>query len=690
MKKIILVTLLAFCRCITASAQSNPTQILWDNYGVPHIYAKTTAGMYYAFGWAQMHNHANLLLELYGLARGRGAEYWGERWLTDDETEQRFDVMGRAAKLYAEQKPQYKAYLDAFVKGVNDYAKAHPESIGSDYKQVLPITARDVMAHMIHVLNLAFVAGGNIYASKQELKGSNALAIAASRSASHHAMLIANPHLPWFNGIYTFFEAHLNGPGFDAYGATLAGFPVLAIAFNKNLGWSHTVNTMDGSTRYELKLKDGGYLLDGAVVPFETRIVTLKIKQPDGSTKAEQLVCKTARQGPVVAERGDRAFAVRIAGLGNTRLIEQYYKMCKAANFKEFESAEKMLQMPMFNTVYADKAGHVFYLDGGDIPEKSERNFNFWHNRVDGTASKYIWTKTLPYEKLPKVFDPPGGFVQNANDVPWTCTWPLVLDYNKFPEYIAPGGDWSGGIDRNERIVHLIGNNRAISFDQLVGFKLNTGVETADRVMDDLLTAASQYPDSLTTRAADVLRKWDRRTDTASRGAILFFQWGQLMAGGFSSPFKNNWSWNAPFTTPNGLNNLKLAAENLKKAAGMVLKQYGALDVSWGSVYRFRGGGYDFPANGGPGYFGIYRTIYFSPDKDKRFSATTGDSYVAVTEFGPKVKAMVSLSYGNASQPGSKHIYDQLKLMSEKKLRPALLDKADVMKNLEEKETLSF
>ena len=689
MRKIFLLCFLFVLQLDTSFAQKAGPEILWDNWGVPHIYSKTTAGMYYAFGWAQMHNHANLILQLYGLGRGRGAEYWGERWLLSDENVRRYKLDSLAKKAYAEQKPEYKAYLDAFVQGINDYAKAHPENIGKDYRQILPITPQDIMAHILHVMNLEFVAGNNLYAARQETKGSNAIAIAASRSASKHAMLMANPHLPWFNGIYTFFEAHLNGPGFDAYGATLAGFPVLAIAFNNNIGWTHTVNTMDASTRYALKLKDDGYLLDGAVAPFETRTVTIKIRQDDGSMKMEQLVCKYSKQGPVVGEKGDKAVAVRIAGLGNVDFIEQYHKMCAAANFKEFESAEKMLQMPMFNTIYADKAGNVFYLDGGDIPDKGEGDYPFWHGDVDGTLSKYIWTKTLPYDQLPKVFDPPSGFVQNANDVPWTCTYPLALNYKNYPAFIAPGKDWSTVDMREQRAVHLIGDNKAITFDQLIGIKLNTGFEQADRFTDDLLKAAALFPDSITTKAAEVLKKWDRRADSSSRGAILFVTWSNLMRNDAGSPFKNPWSWDGPFSTPNGLDP-KRAATNLKRAASMVAGLYGAMNIAWGQVYRFRGGGLDLPADGAPSYYGSYRAIGYYRDKDKKFAASVGDSYVAVTEFGPKVKAMICLSYGNASQPGNKHVYDQLTLMSAKKLRPALLDKADVIKNLEEKEDLSY
>jgi len=670
-----------------ATAQSTKTEILWDNYAVPHIYGKTTAGMYYAFGWAQMHNHADLILQLYGQARGRAAEYWGEKYLQSDETVQKFDLGQLSQKIYTEQHPEYKSYLDAFVKGINAYAKAHPKAIGEQYKQMLPITPQDVIAHMINIFSLNFIAGDNIYAAKRAARpGSNAIAVAATRSASKHAMLMANPHLPW-QGFFTFFEAHLNSPGFNAYGVTLIGMPVLAIAFNSNLGWTHTVNTMDASTRYALTLKDNGYLLDGKVAPFETRTVPIKIKQNDGTMKAETLVCKNTKQGPIVSEKGTRAYAIRIAGLDNANFIEQYHKMAKASDFSEFESAVKMLQMPMFNIIYADKAGHIMYLDGGNIPVKSKGNFFFWHYQVDGTLSENIWTKTLPYNDLPKVFDPPTGFVQNSNDVPWTCTYPVVLDPKKYPAYISPYLDWNTVDMREQRAINMIKDNHAVTFDQLVGYKFNTGLEVADRLLDDLLKAADQYPDSLVTKATNVLRSWDRHADTGSRGTVLFIQWCNDMRR--DSIYKNRYTLSEPITTPNGLKYPQYAVQRLKQAAGEMLKYFGSLDIAWGQINRFRMGNIDLPANGAPPNYGSYRAISYHRDRDKKFVADNGDSYVAVTEFGKKVRAMVSLSYSNVSQPGNKHIGDQLKLMSEKKLRPALLNKADILKNLEEKEVLN-
>ncbi|MFN2458261.1 MAG: penicillin acylase family protein [Chitinophagaceae bacterium] len=251
-----------FITTSTAGSQKTSTEILWDNYGVPHIYSNNEIEMYYAFGWAQMHNHANLLLKLYGQARGRAAEYWGESFLASDKQIQLFNLPDSAKQHYARQDKEYKTFLDAFVNGINAYAGAHPEAINSAMKQVLPITPTDVLAHSTRIICLEFLAGGDIWNIRRLIApGSNSYAIAPSRSASKNAMLVANPHLPW-GDFFIFFEAHLTAPGFNAYGVSLVGQPALNIAFNENLGWTHTVNTIDASDRYELSLKAKGYLLD--------------------------------------------------------------------------------------------------------------------------------------------------------------------------------------------------------------------------------------------------------------------------------------------------------------------------------------------------------------------------------------------------------------------------------------------
>jgi len=681
--KRLLIIILLFSVFLTTSAQTSQTEILWDKYGVPHIYGKSTEEMYYAYGWSQMHSHANLILQLYGQARGRAAEYWGKKYINSDKQIQLFNLPEQAKKNYNRQEAEYKVYLDGFVKGLNAYAKANPANIGKEFQQVLPVTAYDVLAHSTRVVCLEFLGYGDIANSKRLLApGSNSIAIGPSRSASKNAMLLANPHLLWTD-FFTFYEAHLNSPGFSAYGVSLIGFPGLNIAFNQTLGWTHTVNTIDASDRYELTLKDDGYLLDGATMPFEKRSVPMKVRQDDGTVQEENITYKYSKHGPVMGEKNGKAYAVRIAGLENAGMGAQYHKMGKAKNFAEFESAVKMLQNPMFNIVYADNAGNIMYLFNGNVPVRTEGDWKFWNGMVDGTSSKYIWNKTHAYTDLPKLFNPATGFVQNANDPPWTSTYPVALDPKKFPAYMSP---LDMGL-RPQRAVNMIKDDVSISFDELVGYKLNTEMEAAHRFLDDLLTAVEQFPDSLSAKAAMVLKMWDKSANAESKGAVLFEQWfNKLNRDMVAKP----WNLAEPVSTPDGLRDPKKAVELLVQAAGEVLKKYGSLDVAYGEVNRFRANNVDYPGNGGTDRLGVFRTMYFREDQDKKNKAYHGDTYVAITEFGKKVKASVLLSYGNSSQPGSKHAGDQLQLLSQKKMRPALLDKADVLKNLEKKEVVSI
>ena len=664
-------------------AKDPKTEILWDNYGVPHIYGKNSREMYYAFGWAQMTNHANLMLKLYGQARGRAAEYWGDKYFDSDKQILLFKLPELAKSGYLKQNDELKSYIDAFVKGINDYAAAHPEMIGEELKQVLPVTVYDIISHTIRITCLEFLAAADIGTVKQMTSsGSNAIAIAPSKSASKNSLLITNPHLPWTD-YFMWFEAHLNSPGFNAYGIALVGMPSISMAFNNDLGWALTVNPIDASDRYELYLKEDGYLLDKKTVPFERKQVLIKVRQDDGTLKEQSVEFKYSLQGPVVGEKGNKAYAVRIAGLNNYRIFEQYHKMAESKNLADFESAVKMLQNPMFNIIYADKAGNILYVFNGNVPIRKVGDVAFWKGTIDGTDSKYIWQETHPYEDLPKLLNPASGFLQNCNDPPWTCTDPPVLNPQNYPAYMAPVGTFM----RPQRAVNMIKNNPSVSFDQLVACKLNTGMEAADRFLDDLLKAVEKYPDTAAVRAAGVLRLWDKKTEKDSKGAVLFAAWWDLLN---SNMFETPWNPKEPNTTPYGIKDQKLAVDLLVNAAAAVQKKYGSLTIAWGDVYRFRMYGKDYPANGGPGEYGIFRTIYFADDNDNKKRAIAGETYVAVIEFGTKVKAQVLLSYGNATQPGSKHLGDQLIMLSEKKLRPALLEKADILKNIEKREFLNI
>ena len=257
--------------CQTLGTQVKSTEILWDTYGIPHIYGQDVKSAFRAYGWAQMQSHGNFLLRLYGQARGRAAEYWGEDYIDSDRWVLTMGVPERARVWYEAQDASFRSYLDAFANGINTYVESNPDAIDDEVELVLPVKGEDILAHLQRVLNFTFVVSPGLVAggSNSESKaGSNGWAIAPSRSASGNAMLLANPHLLW-SDLFLWYEAQITAPGIDAYGASLVGIPVLNIAFNDNLGWTHTVNTHDGWDAYQLELAGDGYRFDGKVRPFE-------------------------------------------------------------------------------------------------------------------------------------------------------------------------------------------------------------------------------------------------------------------------------------------------------------------------------------------------------------------------------------------------------------------------------------
>ncbi|MBC7789729.1 MAG: acylase [Anaerolineae bacterium] len=673
-----------------------PTEILWDRWGIPHIYAPTAEGAFRAFGWAQAHSHADLVLRLYGEARGRSAEYWGEGKQGGDEpsnleTDRFVRLMGipaRGREWHRKQSPAFQRYVEAFAAGFNAYARAHPDEIGDSVKIVLPVTAADVMAHIQRVIHFEFMLRPDAnegVVNRWRSAGSNAWAIAPSRSASGNAMLLANPHLLW-SGFYTFYEAHVSAPGIDAYGVSLIGFPAVSIAFNDRLGWTHTVNTHDGRDLYELTLADSGYKWDGGVRAFNVVSDTIKVKQPDGTMRTERVSSKRSLHGPVISEKSGKAIAVRVAALDRANVLEQTWDMMRARNLAEYERALSRLQLPMFNAIYADRDGHILYVFNGTTPVRSRGDWPFWAGIVPGDTSSLLWTRQHSYASLPRVVDPPSGWVQNANDPPWYATFPLSpkLDADSFPAYMSP----RGMALRPQRSAEMLSEATAkLSFDDVVRLKHDTHVEMADRVLDELVAMARESGSERAKRAASTLAAWDRKTDAASRGAPLFLEWAREMNRGSVRIFATPWNAANPLTTPKGLADATRAVVALDSAAAKLERDFASMDVPFGDVYRVKRDAIDLPSNGFSDPFGVFRATFYAPD-GKGFRAVGGDSWYAVVEFGTPVRARALLGYGNASQKGSPHRTDQVELFSRKELREVWRSRKEVEGNLEKREVI--
>jgi acyl-homoserine-lactone acylase len=672
---------------VVPSLENPRVELLWDTFGVPHIFADDDAALFYAKGFAQMHSHGDLLLRLYGQSRGRAAEYWGERFVESDRWTRINGIPERAEQWLTALSPHMRAYLDAFIAGANAYAEENPAAIGAEWRRVLPLRPADVLAHQQRVLNFTFMANPGMAAGTARQwatqPGSNAWAVAPSRSATGNALLLLNPHLPW-SDLFTWYEIHIVTPEVNAYGATLVGFPLISIGFNEHLGWTHTVNTLDGADIFELTTLGDGYLFDGAVRDFEQEEQALRVRQPDGTHVERPLTIRRSVHGPVIAEQPGRALALRVAGLETAGLAEQYWDMLRSSNRAQFEAVLSRLQLPMFTVMYADRDGDIMHVFNGRVPVRGHGDWAYWQGIVPGNTAATLWTDTHPYFGLPRVLNPPSGWLQNANDPPWTTTIPFALEPAFFPQYMAPRRPMSF---RAQRSARMLAETPRMTLERMVELKHSTRMEAADHLVQDVVAAARAVGDPSAREAAAVLERWDRTADAQSRGGVLFAAYHRALQrqwwpGG--SLFEVPWSPQAPLSTPDGLSDPRAAVALLSQVAEEVRATYGALDVPWGDVYRLRRNGLDLPASGGGGDLGIFRVLDFEPIRgdSTRYFATGGDSFIAVVEFSRPLRAQVLTVYGNATQADSPFRTMQLELFAGKRMRDAWLTREEVLQNL--------
>lgn len=676
------------------------TEILWDSWGVPHIFAENRNELGYAFGRVQAQNQANLLLRLYGQARGRGAEYWGagnqqdpERYLATDTTVHLFGLPQRAHAWHLALSSEFRAYLTAFVDGINDYVQSHRDCIERDVLIVLPVQVEDVLAHVLRLLTVLVTSQRNCldYAPQGNLIiGSNAWAISAAHTQEGKALLLGNPHIPWTN-MFAYMEAQLVAPDIAAYGAALVGFPVLNFAFNEYLGWSHTVNFADVCDVYRLTPAGDGYLFDGEIHPFEMHTQTIKIKQPDGTLQEQDLLSRRSIHGPVV-EKDGQLLALRAVAIDQFLaygILEQWWDMARAKNLTEFQQAMRHQQIPGFSTIYADRDGHILSLFGNMVPVHEQGDWNFWSGIVPGDHSDTLWTRLYPYDELPIVIDPGIGWVQNSNSPPWWTTYPPVLDMKHYaPSLAAP----LGMNLREQRAIRMLREDSPMSYTQLITDKFSARMELADRVLDELIVATHSSDSTLIQAAADVLVRWDRQANADSRGAVLFYHWWLQMeqqaqrdpARIFAQPQEREHI----LTTPSGLASSVVAVQALEAAARQVQAIAGGLDVPWGEIYRLRRGAIDLPAPcGGGDEVGVFSALGFLPAEDGIHQvAVAGDTFIYAVQFSQPMQAQVLLTYGNASQPDSPHYGDQLRLYAQRQMRPLWWTREEIMAHLEARE----
>lgn len=482
--------------------------------------------------------------------------------------------------------------------------------------------------------------------------GSNAWALAPERTTSGHAILLRNPHLAWTAGYY---EAHLRVPGkVDFYGDFRIGGPFTVIGgFNPHLGFATTNNESRSHEFYAFRLhpeRTDHILLDGDAVPLQRETVTVEYRTPVGDTAATTREFWSTPHGPVFHRSDSLVYVLRAANHGDFRAGEQWLEMMKARNLEEWKEAMRIQARTTSNFTYADADGNIFLVwvaaapilphpAGGDTLA------------ILASRSDQVWSRIAPFDDLPQVENPPGGYVRNENDSPHFTNMNAVLPHD-FGFWVQPPRLRL----RSQHGVELLHNDRVFSLEDVVVAKHSPRMLLADRVKDDLLAAvAATSPTGEVARAAELLAAWDNTASHDSRGAVLFEAWWNLYREGVASSDLHavEWREEEPLTTPRGLAHPERGAEVFPAAVALVAERHGRWDITWGEVHRVRRGEVDEPVAGCSGALGCFRVLNFANDPDGRRSVNGGDGWVIAVEFAPIPRAYSVLAYGQSPDPGS-------------------------------------
>ena len=647
-----------------------------DTFGVPHVSGATDADVAYGLAYAEAEDDFATIEELLAAIRGRSAALTGADGAKIDYVGALIDAPGQGARGYMTLSPATRALVEAYAAGLNHYADTHASEVRLG--RLFPVTGRDIVAGF--ALRSPFFFGldwtlGALADNKlpprdgspADERGSNAFAIAGKRSSDGITRLISNSHQPWTGGVAWYEVVLQSGQGWHFAGALFPGAPFGLVGHNETLGWTNTVNRGDLIDTYRLVLDADGthYRYDGQWLPLETHRVWLHVKVGPFVLLVPKTIARS-RQGPVVTNTLG-SFAIRYAGFGDVRQVEQYYRLNRARDFGEWRAAMAMQAVPATNFVYADAAGHIAYIYNERFPHRAP-GFD-WRGVLPGDTSRAVWTSYEPVTADPTYLDPASGWLANSNNTPFVATGAGDnLDPSAFSPLLGIETYMTNRAYRFRDRFAALGNAKisrgdllAIKFDKAYSREGWAGVWMA-RVL-----AVEPKGDKDIAAAQALLRTWDWKLDGASRAdALAMFVLSSAAGAGYRG------------------DPLPDAGVKLKDDVAFLMGHAHRLDPPLTDVQRVIRGTADVPVTGGPD---ALRAMYTHEDAatGKRVGYD-GDSFVMLVEWGAdgKVRSQSIQPFGAAiERPASRHYSDQVALFAGERFKPVWFDEADLAGHVE-------
>ncbi len=684
-------------------AHADNVTIIRDDFGVPHIYGKTDADAVFGMLYAQAEDDFPRVERNYYWAIGRLAEVEGEGAIFSDLRARLYMTVDEAKEAYNSAPQWLKDLCDAYADGINYYLHTHPEvkpklltrfepwfpmffsegSIGGDIESV---RTRGIAAFYGRGESLAYneiQESQPIYDPNKEPQGSNGFAISGEHTASGDAMLLINPHTSfYFRG-----ESQVvSEEGLNAYGATTWGQFFIYQGFNENTGWMHTSTRVDFMDEFveDVSEVDGKmmYKYGDEMREVEVSEVTLKYKEGE-EIKERTFPMYHTHHGPITHKIDDKYVVTKLNWDPVNALIQSFTRT-KLKNHDEFWEMMRIKRNSSNNTVFADSEGNIAYYHGNFIPKRDPQ---FDYSRpVDGSNPATDWNGLHTVEEAITIVNPENGWIQNCNSTPFTAAMQFSPKAEDYAIYMAPDLENYRGL----HAVKVLKDANNLTLDGLIELAYDPYLPAFEKFIPGLVQAydRSRNKDPKLRGAINVLRNWDFRTGLESVGMSLAHYYGLAYNRGGKNP--QGLRGNDRFDYFGTGSPMAERLEIFSKAFDQLEADFGSWNTPWGEINRFQRLTGDMnlkfddnqesiPVGLSSGRWGALASFGASKKAGtNRIYGTSGNSFVAVVEFGDKVKAKSMLAGGQSNDPNSPHFYDQAQRYADAQFKDVAFYKEDV------------
>ena len=678
------ILLLFIFSSLTLGAQVNTSniEIVRDKWGVPHIYGKTDREVAYGLAWSHAEDDFTTIQKTFLPAKGMLGRLDGIRGAVLDFAVELLKSREVAERELKNLPPEGLAVIYGYLEGLNDYAEKFPDKVL--VKNSFPLSIYDYLTGLNLMLHLFSDTGdiiGQLLSNSIEpidemsgvdnigsTIGSNGYAFNSRKTEDGKAYLNINTHQP-LEGPFSWYEAHLvSDEGWNMLGGLFPGLPLPVLGTNENLGWTHTYNYPDMNDIFQLVINPNDkrqYMLDGKWKNFEVKEIKLKVKSLFGIKLNVKREVIWSVFGPVIKnKRGHFAFFSQ--SLNNISAIEQWLKMSKASNFSEFEESLKLLGIPRFNIVYADREDNIFYMSNARLSVRDTTKN--WRELIIGNSSSLVLDRYHPYEDLPKLLNPMSGYLFNTNNSPFNST---SEEYNLIEEdYPTTFSFREEENNRSHRFMELISEYDKVSYEDFKKIKYDQKYPDSILYIGNLreifqLESDDKYLEDI----LKLIKEWDRGGSYNNLGAA---QWSLYYKNILRILSENKLKLTDPIPE-------KLHVEALKKSKKHLLKYFGKVDILLGDLQRHKRGDANLPVSG---LIDMIAPTYVVRSDNGRFKSVSGESYIMLVKYSKSdIEIETVLPYGNSNNKTSPHYTDQMGLYINKKTKEMTLDKEKIYRD---------